>query len=451
MDDLRSHEVAIRSEPHVLRYRQIAEYLSNKLISGLSLFQTGITQPTSGSPSSEPKVEKAKVKATKERINYASFDCTAAVLQANPQAKGATAILVESKDKYMWNECATEKFIVVELCDDILVDTVALANYEFFSSNFKDVRISVSDTYPPRASAGWKVLGEFQARNVRDIQVFQISNPFIWARFLRLDFLSHYGNEFLCPVSLLRVHGTTMIEEYRREGDEISSDAQKQSSLPLLEAEASSLHSKTEVPIMTDLDNAASDAAFHKLRSVIDGGVSSLAPHHQSQIEDSTNLNKHVLTKQESRQNTGSQESIFKTITKRLNILEQRISLSYKYLSEQSSAINEVFASIDATQREYLREALLNLNETTTIQLNILNNTYELVWQAAVHESKLYRESTDEKIEEITRQIHILADEVAFERRLGVVQLLLLVVLIVIVTSSNLIKDPLKLIKRKLE
>ena len=60
-------------------------------------------------------------------------------------------------------------------------------------------------------------MGTFEARNSRDIQAFAINDPLIWAKYLRVEFLSQYGNEFYCPVSLLRVHGTTMIEDYNRD------------------------------------------------------------------------------------------------------------------------------------------------------------------------------------------------------------------------------------------
>src|SRR5690606_17520947 len=102
----------------------------------------------------------------------------------------------------------------LELCDDILVDTVVLANYEFFSSIFRTFRVSVSDRYPAKV---WKELGVFEARNTREVQAFAIENPLIWARYLKIEFLTHYGNEFYCPVSLVRVHGTTMMEEYKNE------------------------------------------------------------------------------------------------------------------------------------------------------------------------------------------------------------------------------------------
>ncbi|KAF2653738.1 hypothetical protein K491DRAFT_602281 [Lophiostoma macrostomum CBS 122681] len=159
-------------------------------------------------------------KTCKERFNYASFDCAATVLKTNNRAKSSSSVLVENKDSYMLNECSAQnKFVIVELCDDILVDTVVLANYEFFSSMFRHFRVSVSDRYPVKMDR-WRTLGTFEARNSRDIQAFLITEPQIWARYLRIEFLTHYGNEFYCPISLLRVHGTTMMEQFRREEEE---------------------------------------------------------------------------------------------------------------------------------------------------------------------------------------------------------------------------------------
>lgn len=159
-------------------------------------------------------------KTCKERFNYASFDCAATVLKTNKQAKSSSAILVENKDSYMLNICSADnKFLIVELCDDILVDTVVLANYEFFSSMFRHFRVSVSDRYPVKMEK-WRTLGTFEARNSRDIQPFLITEPQIWARYLRIEFLTQFGNEYYCPLSLLRVHGTTMLEQFRQEEEE---------------------------------------------------------------------------------------------------------------------------------------------------------------------------------------------------------------------------------------
>ncbi|KAI5864583.1 hypothetical protein GGS23DRAFT_454040 [Durotheca rogersii] len=151
----------------------------------------------------------------KERFSYASFDAGATIKKASPGAKNPKAILVENKDSYMLLECAMQnKFFIVELSDDILVDTVVLANFEFFSSMLRRFRVSVSDRYPVKLDK-WKILGTFEARNSRDIQPFLVENPQIWARYVRVEILSHYGNEYYCPVSLLRVHGTRMLDSWK--------------------------------------------------------------------------------------------------------------------------------------------------------------------------------------------------------------------------------------------
>jgi len=163
------------------------------------------------------KLSKDAGKTCKERSNYASFDCAATVVKTNPECKGATSVLVENKDSYMLNACsAKNKFFIVELCNDILIDTIVLGNFEFFSSTFRTFRVSVSDRYPVKLEK-WKDLGTFEARNSREVQAFLVENPLIWARYLRVEFLTHYGNEYYCPVSLLRVHGKTMMDDYRNE------------------------------------------------------------------------------------------------------------------------------------------------------------------------------------------------------------------------------------------
>ncbi|KAL5629392.1 hypothetical protein BROUX41_001999 [Berkeleyomyces rouxiae] len=154
-------------------------------------------------------------KTCKERFSYASFDSGATVLKTTSGAKNAKAILRENKDSYMLLECATKnKFVIIELSDDILVDTVVIANFEFFSSMVRLFRVSASDRFPVKPDK-WVDLGTFEARNSRDIQAFLVENPRIYARYIRIEFLSHYGTEYYCPLSLVRIHGTTMIESWK--------------------------------------------------------------------------------------------------------------------------------------------------------------------------------------------------------------------------------------------
>ncbi|KAG5438462.1 hypothetical protein PCK2_000942 [Pneumocystis canis] len=173
--------------------------------------------------------------SSKERFNYASVDCAATVLEANSEAKGSSFILSSDKDQYMLNKCsASHKFVIVELCNDILIDTIVLGNLEFFSSTFKDFRVSVSDRYSTEGSR-WKELGIFTAMNIKDIQIFTIVNPLIWAKYIRIDFLTHYGDEFYCPVTFLRVYGTTMIEELKYDDNEFKENTQINHNVPSFE------------------------------------------------------------------------------------------------------------------------------------------------------------------------------------------------------------------------
>ena len=166
-------------------------------------------------PEKSQKLSKDAGTTSKRRFNYASFDCAATVLKTNQGSKGSNSILLENKDSYMLNACSVKnKYLIVELCNDILIDTIVLGNFEFFSSTFRNFRVSVSARYPVKLDK-WKEIGTFEARNTRGVQAFLIENGVIWARYLRIEFLSHYGNEYYCPISLLRVHGKTMMDDYR--------------------------------------------------------------------------------------------------------------------------------------------------------------------------------------------------------------------------------------------
>lgn len=107
----------------------------------------------------------------KDRSNYAAFECAAMVHRSSRQSKGASSILVEKKDRYMLTPCAAQpKFVDVELCDEIQIDTIVLANFEFFSSTFKHFKASCSVDYPGKP-ADWHDLGTYRANNARGVQV----------------------------------------------------------------------------------------------------------------------------------------------------------------------------------------------------------------------------------------------------------------------------------------
>lgn len=380
---------------------------------------------------------------SKERFNYASFDCAAAVLKANPEAKGSSSILDENRDRYMLNKCgASTKFVIVELCEDILVDTVVLANLEFFSSTFKDFRVSVSDRYPIQERE-WKTLGTFLANNTRTLQVFAIKNPLIWARYVRIEFLSHFGNEFYCPLTLLRVHGTTMMEEYKiQEGvnqekppknlEEAIIASQK--SIPESGITSDSLTTTSSIPEPSNRTESLShdsrvDSTMHVIidptskKETIENGqpqpskVSTATAQEETSVKVTPSVsvpvnasngtqeiasNSSAIETTESRpspsikeaptsvmteisaqsslvesiaqekdaQTTSSfvnpttQESVYKTITKRLSLLEANATLSLRYIEEQSQLLRDVFSKMERRHSQKIDSFLAELNST---------------------------------------------------------------------------------------
>ncbi|XP_075278535.1 SUN domain-containing ossification factor isoform X3 [Opisthocomus hoazin] len=154
-------------------------------------------------------------KVQKNRNNYASVECGAKILAANPEAKSTSAILMENMDLYMLNPCSTKIWFVIELCEPVQVKQLDIANHELFSSTPKDFLVSISDRYPTNK---WIKLGTFHARDERNVQSFPLDEQ-MYAKYVKVELISHFGSEHFCPLSLIRVFGTSMVEEYEEIAD----------------------------------------------------------------------------------------------------------------------------------------------------------------------------------------------------------------------------------------
>ncbi|KAI0076728.1 hypothetical protein K474DRAFT_1200703 [Panus rudis PR-1116 ss-1] len=196
---------------------------------------TGISPtPETSEPDTPPESLSPSIPLT-DRFNYASMDCSARVHAAHKSAKSTSSILSSKKDRYMLSPCSAQnQFVIVELCDDIRIDTVQLANYEFFSGVFKDFSVSVSKRYTTDPN-DWIPAGTYRAKNIRGVQSFHPPATLSdFYRFVRIDFHSHYGNEYYCPLSLLRVYGLTHLEHWKWELWESEARARKAAEEALL-------------------------------------------------------------------------------------------------------------------------------------------------------------------------------------------------------------------------
>jgi hypothetical protein len=518
----------------------------------------------------------------KERFSYSSFDAGATVKKTSPGAKNPTAILVENKDSYMLLECGQKnKFFIVELSDVILVDTVVLANFEFFSSMVRQFRVSISDRYPVKLDK-WKVLGTFEARNSRDIQPFLVENPQDWARYLRVEILSHYGNEYYCPVSLLRVHGLRMLDSWKQvDPSELEAEDEPPAALPeptedMVETvpqppveqeppvEPAPVEKHTGIteqscwtpfwdesyfertfPNVGDcakanmpgsnvamLENGAHQtASIEQPSTSFDGQVGSAVPNTSSAATaarrtaepsvDVPNPGSSISTSAErivnsavsmptaasvsgSRDNTSMtlaassmsqnvgenptvqsvpkskspastsikppssrsatkaasaaqptvrnkttptssavaptptvQDSFFKALTKRLQILESNTTLSMQYIESQSKFLQEALAKLERRQIAKVDLFLDRLNNTVLGELREVRTLYDHIWQSTVIALETQREQTEHEIVALSTRVGVLADEVVFQKRMAIVQSVLLLGCLVLVIFSR--------------
>ena len=531
-------------------------------------------------------------KTCKERTNYASFDCAANVLKSNPECKSSSSVLVENKDSYMLNTCsANNKFFIVELCDNILIDTVVLANYEFFSSMFRHFRVSVSDRYPVKIEK-WKDLGTFEARNVREVQAFLVERPQIWARYLRIEFLSHYGSEYYCPVSLLRVHGTTMLEDYRHQEELSRGDHSEDATLeievnatPALPQEAATSSAEaakeTVTPTESSIDvpspepntfsrqaetatssnpiepaptsptrnasillpevqdpaiegltcvpqtspistkpggetaaketgthagsnsTAEEDASASTSISTDTANIESTSTAHRSPTDDSaqrgSSMNQTIHTAsssstppvnssstnqsdQHSTANAGAdsssqqiptansspspaasstsatsesvrqphssstlaappqpatQESFYKSVHKRLQQLESNSTLSLQYIEEQSRILRDAFSKVEKRQIAATTSFLTNINSTVMAELQGFRQAYDQLWQSTVIELEGQREQYQREMLAMGSRLTLVADELVWQKRMGIVQSTLLLLCLALVLFAK--------------
>uniref|UniRef100_A0A915MI16 SUN domain-containing protein n=1 Tax=Meloidogyne javanica TaxID=6303 RepID=A0A915MI16_MELJA len=178
-----------------------------------------ITQPEEDSTQQHPHSKR----------NYASKECGAKVLYSNEEAENKGAILNDpERDDYMRNPCerAQNKFLIIELCEIIQLNSFEIANFELFSSNPKDFRLWGSERYPTQE---WILIGDFEAQNIRKLQSFDVKQQnTLYIRFVKLELLTHYGNEHFCTLSTFVVYGTSIIEEYEAEVASSSTIQQQQ-------------------------------------------------------------------------------------------------------------------------------------------------------------------------------------------------------------------------------
>ncbi|CAI4051723.1 hypothetical protein SKDZ_15G2980 [Saccharomyces kudriavzevii ZP591] len=356
----------------------------------------------------------------KKQFNYASLDCAATIVKSNSEAIGATSILIESKDKYLLNPCsAPQQFVVIELCEDILVEEVDIANYEFFSSTFKKFRVSVSDRIPV-VKNDWTILGEFEAENSRELQRFQIHNPQIWASYLKIEILSHYDDEFYCPVSLIRAYGKTMMDEFKL--DQLKAQEDKEQLIAEknidnlagsnIQEECNNIETHLEAINLNAMSNIAGALSC----------TSKLIPLKFDEFFKDVNASfcppKQAISSSSSVVPVIPEESIFKNIMKRLSQLETNSSLTVSYIEEQSKLLSRSFEQLEMVHEAKFGHLVTVFNNTMMNNLDLLDNFANKLKDQSLRILEEQKLENDKFTNRHLLHLERLEKEVSFQRRI---------------------------------
>lgn len=301
--------------------------------------------------------------------NYASSTKGAKVLAFNKEAKGAFNILDKDKDKYLRNPCsAWEKYVVIELSEETLVDSLEIANFEHYSSNIKDFELFSSLVYP---TDSWIKLANFTAQNVKHTQRFVLSEP-KWARYLKFNLLSHYGSEFYCTLSVVEVYGVDAVE--RMMEDLIAVENKR------LEPEELNIE---KVPVQESSDG---DDVYHELLTEIDYDSK-----HEISKKKPESSKTSVIDPIENRPSQVGRmpgDTVLKILMQKVQSFDVNYSILERYLEELNSRYAHIFKELDddiATKGSLLEKIRLEIDNLQKNRDVLGNNIADLLsWKLAV-------------------------------------------------------------------
>ncbi|CAA7052329.1 unnamed protein product [Microthlaspi erraticum] len=320
------------------------DQLSRSVPLGLDEFKSRASNSRDKSLSGQVSGVTHRMEPGGKEYNYAAASKGAKVLSSNKEAKGATSIISRDKDKYLRNPCTTEgKFVVIELSEETLVNTIKIANFEHYSSNLKEFELLGTLVYPTDT---WVHLGNFTALNMKNEQNFTLADP-QWVRYLKLSFLSHYGSEFYCTLSLLEVYGVDAVE--RMLEDLIS--VQDKNVLRPQEGETE----QKEKKLVKEIESSESDEGGSKQK---EKEVETLAETVVVKAEVSTEKKKLLDPVEEIKHHQpGSRmpgDTVLKILMQKIRSLDLSLSVLESYLEELSLRYGKIFKEMDveASKRE---------------------------------------------------------------------------------------------------
>ncbi|KAL9039354.1 MAG: hypothetical protein Q9214_004911 [Letrouitia sp. 1 TL-2023] len=135
--------------------------------------------------------------------------------------------------------------------------------------------------------------------------------------------------------------------------------------------------------------------------------------------------------------NPTTQESFFKSVHKRLQLLESNSTLSLQYIEEQSRILRDAFTKVEKRQLTKTAAFLDSLNKTVLTELREFRIQYDQIWQSTVLELSSQRQQSQSEISALSARLSLLADELLFQKRIAILQFLLILLCLGLVLFSR--------------
>ncbi|KAK4382495.1 SUN domain-containing protein 5 [Sesamum angolense] len=313
---------------------------SEELISVILVYES---QEKSGSPRQLVNITH-RLEPDGTPYNYASASKGAKVVDHNKEAKGTSNILGKDHDKYLRNPCSVGgKYFIIELADETLVDAVKIANFEHYSSNFKDFELYGTLVYPTET---WNKLGSFVAANIKQTQCFKLPEP-KWVRYLKVNLLSHYGSEFYCTLSVVEVYGVDAVEQMLEdlivtstESSTNGSPSPNSTAVPSLQPEPGPNNPKVDV-----VGHNVSESAGKAVGNIDEGQkLSSDIPKRPKPISSTADPTPKARQHPSNRWHA---DAALKVVLQKVRALEQNLSVLEEYIKELNKRRGDILPELD--------------------------------------------------------------------------------------------------------
>ena len=107
-------------------------------------------------------------------------------------------------------ECRDEKeyTLIVNLSEDVVVDTIVISNHEDFSDTLSSIHFQGSIDYPPEQE--WLDIGELVPSSSKNEHVLDVIDRTQMIRYLKVTLKSPMSNELYCTITSMKVYGKGM-------------------------------------------------------------------------------------------------------------------------------------------------------------------------------------------------------------------------------------------------